>query len=211
MKNFFKRLAGRKPGLMDIQDYFVSAVLIPVVEKEGKEHILFEVRAKNMDRQPGEICFPGGKIEAGETPEKAALRETAEELGITPGDIDILGPLDVLVAPLGTVIYPFAGKITKPQKITPDPGEVDEVFTVPLDFLFHHPPTRTRAEIAMRYGDDFPLEKVPERYGPGWRRRRNMSIYYFEYDKHFIWGMTCKILVNFLKIITSDKEDRLLF
>lgn len=203
MQNFFEKLTGRQPGLMDIQEYFVSAVLLPIVEKEGKEYILFEVRSEHLDRQPGEICFPGGKIEKGETPEKTALREAMEELGISTGDIKLLGPLDLLVAPLGTVIYPFAGRIINPQKITPDPGEVAEVFTVPLDFFLQTPPSRTEAEVAIRYGTNFPLEKVAPEYGPGWKRRWAFSMYYYEYDKYFIWGMTCKILVNFLQVIRS--------
>ena len=92
---------------MGINEYFVSAVLLPILEIEEQKSILFEIRSEHLDRQPGEICFPGGKVEEGETPRETAVRETSEELGISPGSIDILGPLDILVAPLGTVIYPY--------------------------------------------------------------------------------------------------------
>lgn len=203
MENIWKRIAGRQPELMDAQDYFISAVLLPIVEVEEKKHILFEVRSQHLNRQPGEICFPGGKIEEGETPEETALREASEELGIDADSIKLIGPLDLLVAPMGTVIHPFVGKILKPQDITPDPEEVAEVFTVPLDFFLQNPPSRTKGEVAIRYGPGFPLEKVPPGYGPGWKKRWTFSMYYYEYDKYFIWGMTCKILVNFLKLITS--------
>ena len=74
------------------------AVILPVVDfgsdSGGKgPEILYEVRAKDLDRQPGEVCFPGGQIEEGETPLEAALRETEEELGICRDDIEIVTEL----------------------------------------------------------------------------------------------------------------------
>lgn len=67
-------------------------MLIPLVEKDGELHLLFEVRAKHMESQPGEICFPGGHVEQGENPKDAALRETFEELGIPTEKIELIGP-----------------------------------------------------------------------------------------------------------------------
>ena len=75
-----EKLKGREPGLMDASGQY--AVLVPLVEREGKLHILYEVRSQDMRRQPGEVCFPGGRIEGDETPEACAIRETEEELGI---------------------------------------------------------------------------------------------------------------------------------
>lgn len=62
-----EKLKGREPGLMDASGQY--AVLVPLVEREGKLHILYEVRSQDMRRQPGEVCFPGGRIEGDETPE----------------------------------------------------------------------------------------------------------------------------------------------
>jgi len=73
-------LRTRKPGLMDASGRY--AVLVPLVEREGKLRLLYEVRAQGMKRQPGEVCFPGGRMEPGEDPIACALRETQEELGI---------------------------------------------------------------------------------------------------------------------------------
>lgn len=83
-----EKLRGREPGLMDASGQY--AVLVPLVEREGKLHILYEVRSQDMRRQPGEVCFPGGRIEGDETPEACAIRETEEELGIPTASITVL-------------------------------------------------------------------------------------------------------------------------
>ena len=75
-----EKLRGRKPTLIDFEQYRHYAVVIPLIEKDGTYEVLFEVRSSKLNRQPGEICFPGGKCDAGETSEQAAHREICEEL-----------------------------------------------------------------------------------------------------------------------------------
>ena len=86
-----KLLEVRTPGLMDATGRY--AVLVPLVESEQGWQVLYEVRAAKLHRQPGEVCFPGGKMEGTESPESCALRETWEELSIPQDHIHLLGRL----------------------------------------------------------------------------------------------------------------------
>ena len=89
------------------------AILVPLVEQEGKLCLLFETRAETLvGHQPGEVCFPGGRREPGETPVDTALRETWEEIGVPPSEVEILAPLDVIQDISDRVIYPFLGRIS---------------------------------------------------------------------------------------------------
>ncbi|NLF34936.1 MAG: CoA pyrophosphatase, partial [Clostridiales bacterium] len=89
-----RTLDGRKPGIAGVTSSF--SVLVPLVERDGALFLLFERRADTLAHQPGEVCFPGGFMEPGESPEACALRETEEELAIPPSTIRILGRLDCI-------------------------------------------------------------------------------------------------------------------
>ena len=199
----FKNLRGRQPHIQNEEDHFLSAVLLPLVEKEGQYSILFEVRSNSLNRQPGEVCFPGGKIEKDEmgSPHRTVLREAAEELGIEASQINLIGPLDYLVTPPGTLIYPFVGKILRPEEIKPNRAEVEQVFCVPVDFFIQKKPGKSACDVATRYGPDFPFDRVsPALYGDTWQKRWSFAVYYYEYGGHFIWGLTARILQNFIKL-----------
>ncbi|AGL00936.1 NUDIX hydrolase [Desulfoscipio gibsoniae] len=198
-----QKLNNGKLDLMDKNNYLVSEVLLPLVYSTGGLEILFEVRSQHLNRQPGEICFPGGKVEENELsqPGSAAVREAAEELGLSTGDITTIGALDVLVTPMGTLIYPFVGRILSPGNIAPNRGEVAEVFTVPLSFFQFNPPQVSKVEVATRYSKDFPLHRVPETYRGDWTKRWSYPTYIYEYKNYFIWGMTANILHHFLSAI----------
>lgn len=96
----FDALKKREPKLIDMELYHRSAVVVPLVEKNGDYQVLFEVRSKGLKRQPGEICFPGGGCETGESPEAGARREICEELLISESQIEIAAPMDIFVSPL---------------------------------------------------------------------------------------------------------------
>jgi 8-oxo-dGTP pyrophosphatase MutT (NUDIX family) len=141
-------------------------VLLPLIETEDGLHILFEIRANHLRRQPGEICFPGGAVEKGEicNPQETAVRETIEELGIKNNEIELLGTLNCFIAPPGTIIYPYVGLIKRKESIKPNPAEVEGFFLAPVEYFLKHPPTKSSVEVATRYNDDFPFNKVPPFY-----------------------------------------------
>ncbi|MEG0261246.1 MAG: CoA pyrophosphatase, partial [Lysinibacillus sp.] len=113
---------------------FRSAILIPLVQVDSEWHILFEVRSFTMRKQPGDISFPGGQIDAtDESPMAAAVRETSEELGVDPKMINIVGSLSPYVASSSFIVYPFVATIDYKQiPHTYNKEEVEEVFTVPV-------------------------------------------------------------------------------
>ena len=205
IEGVYKHLAGRRPMLLDKSARLISAVLLPLVEDEGGLKILFEVRPRHLNRQPGEICFPGGRIEkfTDSNPLATAIRETSEELVIAEEDIEVIGPLDIMASPLGTLIHPYVGRL-KATEIRPDPNEVEECFTVPVDFLLADPPYATEVEVATRYRTDFPLDKVPPTYKEGWQVRTTYPMFFYEYNQYFIWGLTGILLFNFLSTCWPD-------
>lgn len=188
---------------MGQENLLVSAVLLPLVEVDGAIAILFEIRSRLLHRQPGEICFPGGRVERHEldNPADAAVRETAEELGLQCNDIELLAPMDFMVTPMGTVTYPYVGYIPSPERIKPNREEVESTFTVPLSFLTAYRPQTSIVDVATRYNEDFPLHRVPDSYHGGWQRRWSFPTYIYEYGDYFIWGMTAIILHHFLDVL----------
>lgn len=200
MERLRSLLKKKHQGMQNIEEYFVSAVLLPLIETEGGIHVLFEVRASHLRRQPGEICFPGGKVEKNElvNPQETAVRETAEELGIKKHQVELLGSLNYFFTPPATIIYPYVGLIKKKDSIRPNPSEVKEVFWAPLEHFLKNPPAESSVEVATRYARDFPFCQVPSSYRKDWNKRWSFPVYFYEYGERFIWGITARILYYFV-------------
>jgi 8-oxo-dGTP pyrophosphatase MutT (NUDIX family) len=178
--------------------FFPAAVLVPLVWQDGELAVLFEVRASNMAWQPGEICFPGGRIEPKDDDALyAAVRETSEELGIGSDDIQILGSLGELVSPIGVRLYPFVGHIADGVQLNISQDEVAEIFTVPLNFLMTTEPLIGHMEAATRPLADFPSSLLPG-YSQDWKRRTTYSVLFYQYRQHVIWGLTAQVLQHFI-------------
>jgi len=196
MKNELEQLRRRfgehTPGLMGARKEF--SVLCPVVEKEGELHLLFEVRSGNVS-QAGEVCFPGGRMEPGETPEETALRETWEELSIPRGEISLLGRPDFICNQSGFLLHPVMGLVSEAglQAIHPSEVEVAEYFTVPLSFFRNTPPQIYYYDLLPQVPEDFPYEAIGVSRDYPWRRgRQNVPVWF--YEEHAIWGMTGRIV-----------------
>lgn len=198
MNQLMQSIKQIEAGVFGFAELIKYSVLIPIVEIEGKSSILFEVRSHQMRRQPGEICFPGGKVDAEDANEKAAaIRETSEELGIPKSEIEVIGNLGVLVPPVQIAIYPFIGHIESIQDVQPNKAEVDDIFTVPIDYLLQTEPEAHDLHVGLVPNDAFPFELIPG--GKDYKfRQRNIPEYFYFYENRIIWGLTARILKEFL-------------
>ncbi len=190
----------REQGVLTHKKLPRYAVLIPLVEMEGEMHVLFQERALHLKRQPGEICFPGGRIEQSDRNEQAAaIRETCEELGLTPEDVTCFGPLDYLVEP-HRLIYPFVGQIKRPDRMKPSADEVSRLFYAPLNELKTFVPEIHYVDMLIRPREGFPYDAMPDDRGPMWKRGEH-AVYFYKFDSFTVWGLTAVILHHFLELI----------
>ncbi|WP_088008136.1 NUDIX hydrolase [Indiicoccus explosivorum] len=200
-KKFLDRVKEHTPSVLGHEDFAKYAVLLPLIEKNGETHVVFEVRSYSLRRQPGEICFPGGRIDrADEDAKETALRETEEELGISPAEISDVHSLDYLVSPFGMMVYAFAGEISAEAELELNKAEVDHVFTVPLSFFFSTPPKVYRIGFSVQPEPDFPFDLITGGEEYDWRTR-HMEEYFYSYGDKVIWGLTARILAHFISVV----------
>jgi 8-oxo-dGTP pyrophosphatase MutT (NUDIX family) len=162
------------------QSFKCAAVLLPLLFYDGKWHLLFTRRTDSVESHKGQVSFPGGACDPGEeTAEQTALRETQEEIGVSPQDVRLLGRLRDLITVTSFQVTPVVGVIPWPSTLKVSTREVERVFTVPLDWL---------AERSNRW--EFPF--------PG---RRQGLIAYHPFDGELLWGASARITVEFLKTL----------
>ncbi|AOT69689.1 NUDIX hydrolase [Geosporobacter ferrireducens] len=189
-------------------DYKGFSILVPLLQVQNELHLLFEVRSENLKTQPGEICFPGGRIEMNESPEQCALRETAEELGLAEAAIELFGPLDYIVTPYNLILYPYLGTLPtiNPQDFPINPDEVAALFTVPLSFFIENPPLEHPIHVKTEVDEDFPFDKIQNGRNYNWKMG-SYPVLFYEYGEHIIWGMTARIVKNLVEIIQSKNGE----
>ena len=113
-----------------------AGVLIPIVAHRDELSVLLTRRAEHLRYHAGQVSFPGGRMEPGDPNiEATALRETHEEVGISPGEVEIAGYLDPVLTITGYTVTPVVGLVAEGIQLTIDPGEVQHAFEVPLSFL----------------------------------------------------------------------------
>lgn len=201
LENKIAALQGRQPDILDHKKSLNSAVLLPLVKISSELYVLFEKRSYKLDFQPGEICFPGGKIEESDgNPVNAAARETCEELGVTLEQIEIVAPLDIMVSPFNTIVYPYLAYIHNCQHIRINSAEVEKIFYVPLSYLLEHTPLYKTIPVAPSIPEDFPVELIPQGANYPFRRGSLPQYFYFWQDE-VIWGLTARILHHFINLL----------
>ena len=160
-----------------------AAVLFPIIDHALGPSVLLTQRTEALKHHPGQISFPGGRIDASDrSPEEAALREAMEEVGLNSRHIEIVGFLPEYRTVTGYQVTPVVGFITPPFDLQPGASEVAEVFEVPLSFLL-----------------DSHNHQRHSRETPGGRR------YFFAmpYGPYFIWGATAGMIVSLARAMAE--------
>ena len=158
-----------------------AAVLVPLVDHEEGMTVLLTRRTDSLSAHAGQISFPGGGLEAGDTsPEDTALRETEEEIGVARTQIELVGRLKAHDTRTGFRVLPVVGLLSPPLSTTPDPSEVASIFEVPLDFILD--PANHRLEPHPEGGANRQYRAVP-------------------YGEHYIWGLTARVLFDLLHVV----------
>ena len=201
VRDIEEKLKKRPVGTVDWYKFF--SVTIPLIETEEGLSMVFEVRAAGLKTQPGDICFPGGRMEEGETALQCALRELKEETGIPPSELRVLGQFDTLHEFSGHTLYTFAVSLAPQalQKARLNQEEVAELFTVPLKFF-----EENTAEIydinVVSDVSDFPYDKTGISPDYKWRKGKNLLPLY-RYEDKIIWGITARIVKWFIEQIIT--------
>ena len=188
---------GHKPGLLGARHTY--AVLCPLIERPDGLHLLFEVRAAGLS-QEGEVCFPGGRMEPGETPLECALRETEEELSIPRSEITPVGTPDFICNQRGFLLHPILGLVSEAgmRAMVPSPSEVAETFTAPLAFFQNTPPDIYHYKLIAHVPPDFPYAAIGISPSYSWSEgQTQVPIWYWE--GHAVWGMTGRIVQELAK------------
>jgi len=161
-----------------------SAVLVPLFDEGGAAHVVLTRRSQHLRAHKGEVSFPGGRQDDGETLVEAALREAREEIALDTTDIEIVGELDHLsTVSSNSSIVPYVGVLpARPTGLVPNPDEVEAVLVVPLDELVRDDVHRTELW----------------RWPPTGETARPM--HFFDLYGDTIWGATARMLMNLLRV-----------
>ncbi|HNB40998.1 MAG TPA: CoA pyrophosphatase [Anaerolineales bacterium] len=157
-----------------------AAVLVPLVFFQNEWHVLYTRRTDRVESHKGQVSFPGGACDEGETtPEETALREADEEIGLNPKDVKVIGKLSRMVTISKFKVTPVVGIIPFPYAFKTSGAEVARVFTMPLLWLANR---NNYWEFSM----------------PGSGRT---LLAYHPYDGELLWGATARMTVNFLSLL----------
>ena len=201
VRDIEEKLKKRPVGTVDWYKFF--SVTIPLIETEEGLSMVFEVIAAGLKTQPGDICFPGGRMEEGETALQCALRELKEETGIPPSELRVLGQFDTLHEFSGHTLYTFAVSLAPQalQKARLNQEEVAELFTVPLKFFEENTAEIYDIDVVSDVSD-FPYDKTGISPDYKWRKGKNLLPLY-RYEDKIIWGITARIVKWFIEQIIT--------
>lgn len=166
-----------------------AAVLVPVIARPGGATVLLTRRADTLASHTGQIAFPGGRLDPGETAIEAALREAREEVDLDPAAVEVLGIGEGYETVTGFMVTPVVGWLSEPPITRPAPDEVAEAFEVPWDFLMD------------------PLNHRRDFYDPESGPRR--WFWAMPYEERYIWGATAAIVRSLrARLYDGDMDEQ---
>jgi 8-oxo-dGTP pyrophosphatase MutT (NUDIX family) len=180
-------LARRHPREEIVPGYRQAAVLLPLYETGAGPHFVLTKRTERVPTHKGQISFPGGGFQDGDGDLLGtALRETEEEIGLRRVDVDVVGVLDdTVTAASAHVVRPFVGFVPHPYTFRLDAFEIEHLVHLPLRPLLE--PNCFREEIWDRDG-------------------RPHSVFFYEHDGHTVWGLTARILKQFVEVVGAPLQ-----
>jgi 8-oxo-dGTP pyrophosphatase MutT (NUDIX family) len=177
-------LANRTPVVQATDGAMPAGVLVPLHFHDNAWHVILNVRSQHVSNHQGEISFPGGKLEPEDTDmTTCALRESWEEMGIKPEDVDVLGAMDATLTRTNFLVWPTVGVVPHPYDFQPDPREVAEVLEIPLHTMLDGTAVRHEARLNA----------------DGTVRRRVA----YGHNGHLVFGATAWILSDLLGLINK--------
>jgi 8-oxo-dGTP pyrophosphatase MutT (NUDIX family) len=177
-------LRSRTKSVLPVDGLTVAAVLVPLFIKEGRPHVLLTKRSEFVEHHKGEISFPGGKLDPSDRNLlHCALRETSEEVGVSPEDVQVIGELDdFYTVATQFLVVPFVGIIPYPYEFRTSEREIADVLGVPLE-IFFDPDRMTEVT--------WTLEGRP------------INVISYRWQGHNIWGATARIMQHFTEILAE--------
>ncbi len=161
-----------------------AAVLIPLARYKDEWHIILTRRSDTVETHSGQVSFPGGGCDLGETsPEATALREAEEEIGVKPEHVRLMGRMNDMITISRYRVTPVVGIMPWPYPVRPAPGEVARVFTIPLHWLADRKNWRESA------------------FTPEGSKRSFPVVIYNSYDGETLWGISGRMMVNFVDVL----------
>jgi 8-oxo-dGTP pyrophosphatase MutT (NUDIX family) len=175
-------------GIYEHMTLKCAAVLIPLIWWKDEWQLVFTRRTETVETHKGQVSFPGGGCDPGEsTPEATALREAWEEIGLKPEDVRLLGRMNEILTITRYQVTPVVGVIPWPYQFRLEPAEVERLFTIPLDWLAERANWSEQTFTPDGLLGTFPV------------------IRYQPYDGETLWGITAQITQNFLAILELQK------
>lgn len=166
---------------LDSNSYKIAAVLFPLIEKNNELKVILTTRSKDLPSHPGQVCFPGGKLEkTDKNIIECAKRESFEEVGIKSDQINLLGQLDDCITGTNFKVTPVIGLIDSNYIPVLQENEVADIFEVPLDYF---------------------IEKNNQKIEYANYKNKSYSYYQYNWKNKKIWGSTARIIVNFCEIM----------